>query len=79
MYIPNDSFLRDNTFTDPIITESQIEVGYYFNITNSHTGDPVDSKTIDGNIIGIGTTGLNNVYQVASVSTASTMHLVLEV
>lgn len=72
LYIPQDSYLRNLSITDPIITESQLEVGYYFKVSNSNVGNGVASLRDDGTIIGIGTTGIDNIYQVISVSTGTT-------
>jgi hypothetical protein len=72
LYIPQDSYLRDSFVTDPTINESEIKQGYYFKVSNSNVGNGVTSLRDDGTIIGIGTTGLDNVYQVISVSTGTT-------
>lgn len=72
LYIPQDSYLRDIAVTDPIITQSEIEEEYYFKVSNSSIGNGVTSLRKDGSIIGIGTTGIDNVYQVISVSTGTT-------
>lgn len=72
LYIPQDSYLRNSTITNPIVTESQIQEGYYFKVSNSNVGNGVTSLRNDGTIIGIGTTGIDNIYQVISVSTGTT-------
>ena len=72
LYIPQDSYLRDLSITDPIIEESQIKAGYYFKVSNSNVGNGVTSLRNDGSIIGVGTTGLDNIYQVISVSIGTT-------
>lgn len=72
LYIPLNSYLRNSAITNPIITESEIKENYYFKVSNSKIGSGVTSLTKDGSVIGIGTTGIDNVYQVISVSTAST-------
>ena len=72
LYIPQDSYLRNLSIADPIITESQLEVGYYFKVSNSNVGNGVTSLRNDGTVIGIGTTGIDNIYQVISVSTGTT-------
>lgn len=76
LYIPEDSFLRDFTFTNPIIEESKIEEQDYFRVSNSPpiSGSPLVSTGSDGNIIGIASdtsTGIDSVYQVGSVSAVS--------
>jgi hypothetical protein len=72
LYIPQDSYLRDYSITDPIITESEIQQGYYLKVSNSSVGNGVTSLRSDGSVIGIGTTGIDNIYQVISVSTGTT-------
>lgn len=72
LYIPENSYLRDSTITNPTITQSQIQEDYYLSISNSSVGSGVTSLRKDGSIIGIGTTGIDNIYQVISVATAST-------
>ncbi|MGA1046728.1 MAG: hypothetical protein ACO3UU_01865 [Minisyncoccia bacterium] len=72
LYIPQDSYLRDTSITNPAINESEIQQGYYFKVSNSNVGNGVTSLRSDGTIIGIGTTGLDNIYQVISVSTGTT-------
>ena len=72
LYIPNDSFLRDITFTNPLIEESQLEVGYYFSIKfcTSFWRFPIVSRRFDGSIIGIAPDNTRNryVYQVSAVT-----------
>jgi len=72
LHIPQDSYLRNLSITDPIITESQLEEGYYFKVSNSSVGNGVTSLRNGGTVIGIGTTGIDNIYQVISVSTGTT-------
>lgn len=72
LYIPQNSYLRNPRVTNPIIDESTIEENYYFKVYNSNIGNGVTSKRKDGSVIGIGTTGIDNVYQVVSVSSGST-------
>jgi hypothetical protein len=72
LYIPNSSYLRNSSIVDTAITQSQIKQDYYFKISNSKIGSGVTSLDRNGNIIGIGTTGVDNVYQVISVSSATT-------
>lgn len=72
LYIPQDSYLRNSLVTNPEILSSQIEEGYYLKISNTNIGFGVTSLRSDGSIIGIGTTGIDNIYQVISVSTGST-------
>lgn len=72
LYIPQDSYLRNSSITDPIITESRIQPGYYLKVSNSSVGNGVTSLRSDGSVIGIGTIGIDNIYQVISVSTGTT-------
>jgi hypothetical protein len=51
---------------------SGIQTGYYFAINRSNIGNGVTSLDSDGNIVGVGTTFIDNIYQVASVSIAQT-------
>lgn len=72
LYIPQDSYLRNINVTNPTITESEIKENYYFKVSNSNVGSGVTSLRKDGSIIGVGTIGIDNIYQVISVSSAST-------
>lgn len=72
LYIPQDSYLRNSSLVDPIIEESQLLENYYFEISNSNIGNGLTSLRKDGSVIGIGTTGIDNIYQVISVSTGTT-------
>ena len=72
LYIPQDSYLKNSSITNPIILESQLDEGYYFKVSNSAVGNGVTSLRSDGSVIGIGTTGIDNIYQVISVSTGTT-------
>ena len=72
LVIPTNSILRDSDYVDSVITNSQLAPGDYFMVYGSTIGSGVTSLTRDGSIIGIGTTGIDNVYQVDSVSFAST-------
>ena len=74
--IPNDSILRvvgiASTSITGVTTISGIQTGYYFAVYNSRVGNGVTSLDENTQIIGIGTTGLDNIYRVASVSLAQT-------
>jgi hypothetical protein len=72
LYIPQDSYLQNSSVVDPIIQESQLLEDYYFQVSNSKLGNGLTSLRKDGSIIGIGTTGIDNIYQVISVSTGTT-------
>ena len=49
-------------------TVSGIGTGYYFTVSNSTVGNGVTSLDAGSGTVGIGTTFLDNVYQVAAVS-----------
>ncbi len=72
LYIPQESYLRDSSINNPSITASQLQENYYFVVSNSKVGNGVTSLRKDRSIIGIGTTGIDNVYQIISVSSATT-------
>jgi hypothetical protein len=74
-YIPNNSVLRDGkTVKVGIATTgiSGIQTGYYFVINKSNVGKGVTSLGSSGGIVGVGTTFIDNIYQVAAVSIAQT-------
>jgi len=71
LYIPRNSYLRNPAIVGTAITMSGIQTGYYFVIDNSNVGNSPTTYDINNNVIGIGSTYLDNVYQVAQVSTAS--------
>jgi hypothetical protein len=71
LYIPNNSFLKDSSITG-VTTVSGIQTGYYFTIYNSNIGNVTTSLDLSGSAIGVGTTFIDNVYQVSSVSIAQT-------
>jgi hypothetical protein len=51
---------------------SGIQTGYYFTVFNSNVGNGLTSIYQNGSILGIGTTFIDNVYEVASVSIGQT-------
>jgi hypothetical protein len=55
-----------------VTTISGISTGYYFTVYNSNVGFGLTSLDSNRNIVGLGTTCLDNVYQVASVSIGQT-------
>jgi hypothetical protein len=69
--IEKDSFLRDSSITG-VTTISGIQTGYYFAIYNTNIGTGVTSLDESNQVIGIGTTCLDNIYRVAAVSIAQT-------
>jgi hypothetical protein len=71
LVIERDSFLRNSAITG-VTTISGIQTGYYFAVYNTNIGNSVTSLDENRAIIGIGTTFLDNIYRVASVSIAQT-------
>jgi hypothetical protein len=74
-YIPENSPIRDGeTVSVGIATTgiSGIETGYYFAINKSNIGNGLTSLNSSGGTVGVGTTFIDNIYQVASVSIAQT-------
>jgi hypothetical protein len=73
LFIPSDSYLRDSSLTgiSGITTISGIQTGYYFVVYNSKIGNGVTSLNSSNEIVGIGTTFLDNVYRAESVSFAT--------
>lgn len=72
LVIPKDSFLRDSSVVGSAVTVSGIQTGYYFVVYNSNVGKGVTSLNGNGSIVGVGTSFLDNIYQVSSVSIAKT-------
>jgi hypothetical protein len=74
-YIPENSAIRDGkTVRVGIATTgvSGIQTGYYFAINKSNVGNGLTSLNFSGEVVGIGTSFIDNIYQVASVSIAQT-------
>ncbi len=69
LFIPLDSTLRNNEI-NPIGSGttgvSGITTYYYFYVSNSNVGSSITSLNTSGQVIGIGTTFIDNVYQVFS-------------
>ena len=72
LFIPTNSYLRDTSIVGTAITISGIQTGYYFTVSNSNIGNGVTSIYQNRSVLGIGTTFLDNVYEVAAVSVAET-------
>ena len=64
--------MRDATITGTAVTISGIQTGYYFTVSNSNIGNGLTSIYQNGSVLGIGTTFIDNVYEVAAVSVAET-------
>jgi len=69
--IEKDSFLRNASITG-VTTISGITTGDYFAVYNTNIGLGITSLDESNQIIGIGSTCLDNIYRVASVSIAQT-------
>lgn len=72
LYIPQNSYLRNSSLINPTIEQSQLLEDYYFKVSNTKIGNGLTSLRKNGTVIGIGTTGIDNIYQVISVSTGTT-------
>jgi hypothetical protein len=67
LYIPENSYLRQQSLTGTAVTISSLNVGDYFVTFNSNVGSAstaILSTRIDDSVIGIGTEYIDNVYQV---------------
>ena len=72
LHVPAGSFMRDASLTGTAVTISGISTNDYFMVYNSNVGlatTSITSKDNGGSTIGIGSEYIDNVYQVASVST----------
>ena len=67
LFIPPDSELRDSNIVG-VTTVSGIATGFYFTVSNSRIGNGVTSLYQDSSTLGIGSTFIDNVYEVAAVS-----------
>ena len=75
LYIPEDSYIRDseiNTVGTGATGLSGIQTGYYFVLRGTNIGSGLTSLDENGQIIGIGSTFIDNVYRAAAVSIAQT-------
>jgi hypothetical protein len=71
LFIPPNSILRDTSLVKVGIATtgiSGIQTNYYFTVSRSNVGNGVTSLNNSGQIIGIGTVQLDNVYQAVAVS-----------
>ena len=72
LVIPSDSPFRDSTIVGSAITVSGIQTGYYFVALKTNLGFGVTSLRQDNSVVGVGSTFLDNIYEVAAVSIAQT-------
>ena len=74
MWIPDESPLRNSAIVTPDpISVSGLTTGHYFIINNSNLGAGLTTLDAAGNTIGIGTTALDGIYQVAHYVGLSTV------
>jgi hypothetical protein len=74
--VPPDSFLRDLSVNNVGIATtgiSGIQTGYYFTLRNTNIGFGLTALDSSGNVIGIGTTYIDGIYQAVAVSTGTTV------
>ncbi len=74
-FIPKDSIIRDSKIVKVGIATtgiSGIQTGYYFVVSNSNVGKGLTSLNSLGGVVGVGTTFIDNIYQVVAVSIAQT-------
>jgi hypothetical protein len=75
LYIPEDSFLRNQSLVGTAITISSLNVNDYFVVYDSNVGlasTSIKSLDFDTNVIGVGTQFIDNVYQVDSIFVTET-------
>ncbi len=74
-FIPKNSIIRDSSIVKVGIATtgiSGIQTGYYFVVRNSNVGKGLTSLNSSGGVVGVGTTFIDNIYQVSAVSIAQT-------
>jgi hypothetical protein len=67
LYVPDNSPIRDSSITGIAITSSQLNQGDFFVLRDTYVGEGITSIDLDGNVIGVGTEYIDNIYQVYSV------------
>ena len=75
LFIPENSILRDDEIVKVGIATtgiSGIQTSYYFVVNKSNIGNGIISLDSFGGIVGIGTTFMDNIYQVINVSIGQT-------
>ena len=74
--VPPESFLKDLSVNSVGIATtgiSGIQTGYYFTLRNTNIGSGVTALDSSGNVIGIGTSYLDGIYQAVAVSIGNTV------
>jgi len=69
LFIPNDSVLKDTDIVGTAITVSSLSIGDYFVVKGSNIGLGVTSISSGSETVGVGTTCIDNVYQVVGSAT----------
>ena len=64
LFIPTNSYMRDNDIVGTAVTISGISTGDYFVVSNTNIGSAVTSIDSSGSIVGVGTSFIDNVYYV---------------
>jgi len=67
LFIPKNSALRDSDINNPnAVTRSGLQTGYLFTVRNTNLGSGITALALsDSSVIGIGTTSLDGIYEVA--------------
>ena len=72
--IEDDSFLRDPAYVGTAISETRIQVGDYFAISNTNLGFGMTAlRYADGSVISYGSTFFDGIYQVANAEYGSSL------
>ena len=75
LFIPNNSILRNSSIVSVGVATtgiSGIKTGYYFVVSESNVGQGLTSLNSSGGMVGIGSSFIDNIYQVNSVSIGQT-------
>jgi hypothetical protein len=72
LYIPNNSPLTNSKFNSSPTVVSGIKTGYYFEVFESNVGKGHTSLRSNGSIVSVGSSFVNNVYQVISTKIVTT-------
>ena len=66
LYIPKGSALRDENIASPDpVSVSGLTTGFFFTVSGSNLGSGVTSLNMAGSYVGVGTTALDNIYEVS--------------